>query len=125
MAKLENEIEDSKFLESILTQPTNVKQITIANGVKRSYNRKFKVNEKDKALVEQMMNEENEKDNDKDKEIISEIVNEVVDVSLINETINEPIIEQTNRQKHENILHDLCNAERDQETGLAKQQEAY
>ncbi|KAA6394181.1 MAG: hypothetical protein EZS28_010294 [Streblomastix strix] len=79
MAQLENEIEDSKLFESILSQPTNVKQITIVKGAKRSYNRKSKVNEKAKALVEQMMNEENAKDNEKDSEIISEIVNEVID----------------------------------------------
>ncbi|KAA6377968.1 MAG: hypothetical protein EZS28_026506, partial [Streblomastix strix] len=125
MAQLENEIKDSKLFESILSQQTNTKQITIAKGVKRSYNRKSKVNEKAKALVEQMMNEENIKDNEKDSEIISEIVNEVVDVSLINETISEPIIEQTNKETHEKILHDLRNAEGDQESRLAKQQEAY
>ncbi|KAA6369583.1 MAG: hypothetical protein EZS28_034889, partial [Streblomastix strix] len=129
MAQLENEIEDRKFFETILIQPTNVKQITVAKGIKRPYNRKSKVNEKAKALEEQMMNEENEKDNDKDKEIMSEIVNEEVDASLINETTSEPIIEQiieqTNKDKHEKILHDLRNAERDQETRLAKQQEAY
>ncbi|KAA6376856.1 MAG: hypothetical protein EZS28_027617, partial [Streblomastix strix] len=126
MAQLENEIEDSKLFESILTQPTNFKQISIAKGVKRSYNRKSKVNEKAKALVEQMMNEENEKNIDKDKEIISEIVNEVVDASLINESINEPIIEQTNKDKHEKILYDLRNnVDGNQETRLAKQQEAY
>ncbi|KAA6403781.1 MAG: hypothetical protein EZS28_000693 [Streblomastix strix] len=125
MAQLEIEIEDSKFFQSILNQPTNVKQISIAKGVKRPYNCKSKVNEKTKALVEQMMNKENKKDNDKDKEITSEIVNEVVDASLINETINEPKIEQTNKEKHENILHDLRNAEGDQEIRLVKQQETY
>ncbi|KAA6326117.1 MAG: hypothetical protein EZS28_053991, partial [Streblomastix strix] len=72
-----------------------------------------------------MMSEENAKDNEKDIEIANEIVNEVVDASLISETINEPIIEQSNKDKHEKILHDLCNAEGDQETRLAKQQEAY
>jgi hypothetical protein len=37
----------------------------------------------------------------------------VVDASLINETISEPIIEQSNKEKHENMLYDLRNAEGD------------
>ncbi|KAA6382292.1 MAG: hypothetical protein EZS28_022183, partial [Streblomastix strix] len=120
MAQLENEIGDSKLFESILTQPANVKQITMAKGVKRSYNRKSKVNDKAKKLMEQMMNEENEKEN----VITSEIVNEVINLP-ISETISEPIIEQTNKEKHEKIIHDLINSEGDMETRLAKQQEAY
>ncbi|KAA6390030.1 MAG: hypothetical protein EZS28_014441 [Streblomastix strix] len=121
MDQLENDLEDNKFFESILNQPTNFKQVTNEKGAKRTYNRKSKMNEKAKALMEQMMNKENEKNN----EIISEIVNEVIDVSPINETINEPIIEQTNKKKHENILYYLRNAEGVQETRIAKNQEEY
>ncbi|KAA6401411.1 MAG: hypothetical protein EZS28_003061 [Streblomastix strix] len=121
MTQLENELEDSKFFESILNYPINVKHVTIEEGAKRPYTCKLEMNEKAKALMEQMLNKVNEKDN----EIIGGIVNKVVDASLINETFNKPIIEQTNKEKHENILHDLRNAEADQETRLTKQQNAY
>lgn len=41
------------FFESILNKPaTNVKQVIIAKGIMSSYNRKSKMNEKAKALVE-------------------------------------------------------------------------
>ncbi|KAA6384976.1 MAG: hypothetical protein EZS28_019496 [Streblomastix strix] len=121
MTQLENEIEDIKFFESILAQPTNVKHIAIENGTKRSYNRKSKVNEKAKAQVEKIMNNDNIKDNVKDIEVISRIVNEAIYVP----PVNEPIIKQTIKEKYEKILHDLCNAEGHQEIRFAKQYEAY
>ncbi|KAA6404381.1 MAG: hypothetical protein EZS28_000092 [Streblomastix strix] len=52
------------------------------------------MNEKAKALMEQMINKDNEKDNEKSNEWISEIDNAVVDTSPINEITNELIIEQ-------------------------------
>ncbi|KAA6371695.1 MAG: hypothetical protein EZS28_032779 [Streblomastix strix] len=124
MALLENELEDSKFFESILNQPTNIKHVTIEIGLKRPYNCKSKMNEKAKALMEQMMNKDNEKCDAQNLGIISGIINEVIDVPPQNETINEPIIEQTIKEKREKISSDQCHADDDQETRHAKQQEA-
>ncbi|KAA6388219.1 MAG: hypothetical protein EZS28_016254 [Streblomastix strix] len=75
------------------------------------------------------MNKDDVKDNKKDNQIINGISNEVTDLLPPKETTNEPIIEpvilQPNKKKHELIIYDLCNADGDQETRLAKQQEAY
>ncbi|KAA6362431.1 MAG: hypothetical protein EZS28_042042, partial [Streblomastix strix] len=49
----------------------------------------------------------------------------MADASLVNESVNEQIIEQSIEEKREKILSDLCNAEGDQATQAAKQQEAY
>ncbi|KAA6400165.1 MAG: hypothetical protein EZS28_004313 [Streblomastix strix] len=121
MAQLENELEDSKFFESIMNQPTNIKHVTIEKGLERQYNRKSKLFGKIKALMKQMMN----KDIAKDVRIISGIANEVIAVSLQNESINNPIIEHTIKVKHEKILFDLCNTVGNQPTMAVKQQEAY
>ncbi|KAA6388395.1 MAG: hypothetical protein EZS28_016080 [Streblomastix strix] len=127
MAKLENELEDCKLFELILNQPTNVKHVTIENGAKRLYNHKSKVNEKAKSLMKQMTNKDRDKDNEKQKEIDNEIITEIIDATPQNKTIIEPkiepIIEQTIKEGHQKILPDLLNAERDQETRLAKSQE--
>ncbi|KAA6385555.1 MAG: hypothetical protein EZS28_018920 [Streblomastix strix] len=129
MAQLEKEHEDCKLFEPILNQQTNVKHVIIEKEAKKSYIRKTKVNAKAKALMEQMMNKDDVKDNKKDNQIINGIANEVIDVlpqkETINKHINEPVILQTNKKKHELIIYDLCNADGDQETRLAKQQEAY
>ncbi|KAA6394378.1 MAG: hypothetical protein EZS28_010093 [Streblomastix strix] len=125
MAQLENELEDNKFFESILNQPTNVKHITIEKGAKRPNNRKSKVNEKANALMQQITNKYNDKDNEKQKEKNNEIITEVIDATPQNETNIELIIEQTIKDEHQKILSDLRNAEGDQETRLAKQQETY
>ncbi|KAA6329078.1 MAG: hypothetical protein EZS28_053643, partial [Streblomastix strix] len=68
MAQLENNTEDSKLIESILTESTekSIKCMTLEKGQKRQYNRKQKTNEKAKALIDQMINEQtNEQTNEK------------------------------------------------------------
>ncbi|KAA6390859.1 MAG: hypothetical protein EZS28_013611, partial [Streblomastix strix] len=120
----------------VQTNQQNIKQVTIEKRVKRAYNRKSKTNDEAKAKMSQLIKEQEEKQLEING-IISEIVNEVVDASFINETIDEQINEKTNEktneqtsqqsieEKRQKILHDLCNAEGNQEERLAKQQEAY
>ncbi|KAA6324997.1 MAG: hypothetical protein EZS28_054122 [Streblomastix strix] len=60
MAQLANNTEDSKLIESILTESTekSIKCMTLEKGPKRQYNRKSKTNEKAKALIDQMINDQ-------------------------------------------------------------------
>ncbi|KAA6380485.1 MAG: hypothetical protein EZS28_023985, partial [Streblomastix strix] len=71
MAQLANNTEDSKLIESILSESTekNIKCMTLEKGPKRQYNRKSKTNEKAKALIDQMINEQtNEQTNEQNNE---------------------------------------------------------
>ncbi|KAA6385016.1 MAG: hypothetical protein EZS28_019458, partial [Streblomastix strix] len=79
MAKLENNTEDSKLIESILIESTekSVKCMTLEKGPKRQYNRKSKTNEKAKALIDQMISnqiaaEGNEQTNEQTNELTNE-----------------------------------------------------
>ncbi|KAA6388662.1 MAG: hypothetical protein EZS28_015814 [Streblomastix strix] len=109
---------------SVQTNQQNIKHVTIEKGAKRAYNRKTETDNAAKELVDQMTKAQEEKKQET-IEIVNGIVSEMVDASLVNETINEQIIEQTIEEKRQKILHDLCNAEGNQEERLVKQQEAY
>ncbi|KAA6384146.1 MAG: hypothetical protein EZS28_020325, partial [Streblomastix strix] len=60
MAQLAINTEDSKLIESILSESTekSIKCMTLEKGPKRQYNRKSKTNEIAKALIDQMINEQ-------------------------------------------------------------------
>ncbi|KAA6373608.1 MAG: hypothetical protein EZS28_030865, partial [Streblomastix strix] len=117
---------------SIQTNQQNIKQVIIEKSPKRTYNRKSKTNDEAKAMMEQLIKQQEEKQQEING-IISEIVNEVVDASLVNESVNEQTNEQINEQtseqtieeKRQKIINDLINYVGDQQTQAAKQQEAY
>ncbi|KAA6363154.1 MAG: hypothetical protein EZS28_041320 [Streblomastix strix] len=82
-------------------QQSNVKCETLEKGPKRKYTRKSKTDEKAKAMIDQM----------------------------INEQTSEQIIEPTNRQiieeKYDQRIHDLIDSEGELETRISNYQLAY
>ncbi|KAA6369557.1 MAG: hypothetical protein EZS28_034915 [Streblomastix strix] len=78
MAQLTNNTEDSKLIESILSESTekNIKSMTLEKGPKRQYNRKSKTNEKAKAMFDQMINKQtNEHTNERTNKQTNEQAN--------------------------------------------------
>ncbi|KAA6401015.1 MAG: hypothetical protein EZS28_003454 [Streblomastix strix] len=118
MAQLANNTEDSKLIESILTESTekSIKCMTLEKGPKRQYNRKSKTNEKVKALIDQVINEQineqtnvqtneqeqtkEQSDSQSDYEVFSEVLfecfskaNEIIQSKTIKERIDGAIID--------------------------------
>ncbi|KAA6363535.1 MAG: hypothetical protein EZS28_040938, partial [Streblomastix strix] len=102
-------------------QHTNVKSITFEKGLKRKYTRNSKTDDKEKAIIDQMINEQT-------TEQINEQTNEQTNEQVIEQTIKQTT-EASQRQiieeEYDQRIHDLINSEGDHETRFANQQLAY
>ncbi|KAA6399203.1 MAG: hypothetical protein EZS28_005273 [Streblomastix strix] len=102
-------------------QQTNVKSITLKKGLKRKYTRNSKTDDKEKAIIDQMINEQT-------TEQINEQTNEQTNELVIEQTIEqttEPSQRQIIEEEYVQSIHDLINSEGDHETRLVIQQLAY
>ncbi|KAA6398656.1 MAG: hypothetical protein EZS28_005819 [Streblomastix strix] len=119
MEQLANNIEDSKLIESILSQSIekNIKCMTLEKGPKRQYNRKSKTYEKAKVLIDQMINEQtNEQNNEQinEQEQIKEQSDPQSDFDLFYEIFsecftkaNEQIQSKTIKERIDGAIIDL------------------
>ncbi|KAA6398181.1 MAG: hypothetical protein EZS28_006293 [Streblomastix strix] len=119
VAQLANNTEDSKLIESILSESTekNIQCMTLEKGPKKQYKRKSKTNKKAKALIDQMINEQtNEQTNDQtnEQEQIKELSDSKSDFNVFYEVFsecftkaNEQIQSKTIKERIDEAITDL------------------